>query len=82
MSMHYAIFGAGRQGTAAVYELIVHGDASLVAFLDKDEANAPAAAIKVNELTETRIAEGRKIDVKDRHEVEKALADADGRRCR
>lgn len=80
--MHYTIFGAGRQGTAAANELIVHGDASLVTLLDKDEENAQAAAQRVNELTETRIAEGGKIDVKDPHEVEKALADIDSRRCR
>jgi saccharopine dehydrogenase-like NADP-dependent oxidoreductase len=80
--MHYAVFGAGRQGTASAYELIVHGDASAVALLDKDEGAATTAASRVNELTETRIAEGRKIDVKDRKEVEKALEDADGRRCR
>ncbi len=78
MSIRYAIFGAGRQGTASAYELIVHGEASLVTLLDKDEEAAQSAANRVNELTESRYAVGRKIDVKDRQEVEKVLEDADG----
>jgi lysine 6-dehydrogenase len=78
MSKHYVIFGAGRQGTASAYELIVHGDASLVTLLDKDEEAAESAANRVNELTESSIAVGRKIDVKDRQAVEKGLEDADG----
>jgi lysine 6-dehydrogenase len=78
MSKRYVIFGAGRQGTASAYELIVHGDASLVMLLDKDEETAKSAANKVNELTGSRAAVGGKIDVKDKQEVEKALEDADG----
>jgi lysine 6-dehydrogenase len=78
MSIRYAIFGAGRQGTASAYELIVHGEASLVTLLDRDEEVAVAAANRVNELTGSRIAVGRKIDVKDRQAVEKVLEDADG----
>ena len=78
MSKHYVIFGAGRQGTASAYELIVHGDASAVTLLDKDEIAAESAASRVNELTGSSIAVGRKIDVKDRKAVEKVLEDADG----
>jgi lysine 6-dehydrogenase len=78
MSINYTIFGAGRQGTASAYELIVHGDASLVMLLDKDERAAESVADRVNELTKSSIAVGRKIDVKDRQEVERALEEADG----
>jgi len=78
MSKRYAIFGAGRQGTASAYELIVHGDASLVTLLDKDEDAAKSASNKVNELTGSRVAVGREIDVKDKKEVEKVLKDTDG----
>jgi lysine 6-dehydrogenase len=78
MSKRYAIFGAGRQGTASAYDLIVHGEASLVTLLDKDEGAAQSAAKKVNELTESHIAVGRKIDVQDRHAVEKTLENTDG----
>jgi len=78
MSKRYAVLGAGRQGTASAYELIVHGEASLVALLDQDEELARSAAKRVNELTESRIAVGRKIDVQDRHEVDKILEETDG----
>jgi lysine 6-dehydrogenase len=78
MSKRYVIFGAGRQGTASAYELIFHGDASLVTLLDKDEDAAKYAATKVNDLTGSRIAVGGKIDVKDKQEVEKVLKDTDG----
>jgi lysine 6-dehydrogenase len=78
MSNSYVILGAGRQGTASAYELIVNGDASLVTMLDKDEQAARSAAARVNELTESRTAVGRKIDVKDRNEVQKALEEPDG----
>jgi len=78
MSIRYAIFGAGRQGTASAYELIVHGDASLVTLLDKDEDAARSAAKKVNELTGSRAAVGRQIDVQDKQEVGKVLKDTDG----
>ncbi len=78
MSVRYAIFGAGRQGTASAYELIVYGDASLVTLLDRDEEVAQSAANRVNELTESRFAVGHKIDVQDYRTVERALEDADG----
>jgi lysine 6-dehydrogenase len=78
MSKRYAIFGAGRQGTASAYDLIVHGEASHVTLLDKDKGAAQSAAKKVNELTESHIAVGRKIDVQDRRAVEKTLEDTDG----
>jgi len=78
MSAQFIIFGAGRQGTASAYELIVHGKASLVTLLDKDEEAAGSAASRVNELTGSTIAVGRKIDVKDKQEVEKVLEPADG----
>lgn len=78
MSKRYAIFGAGRQGTASSYELILHGDASLVTLLDKDKDAARSAAKKVNELTGSSVAVGRQIDVQDKQEVVKVLKDKDG----
>lgn len=78
MSRCYVLFGSGRQGTASAYDLIVHGDASLVTLIDKDREAAESSANRVNELTESRKAEGRKIDVKYREDVEKVLEDADG----
>lgn len=78
MGFRYAIFGAGRQGTASAYELIVKGDASSVLLLDRDENAALSTASRVNHLTDTRIAVGRKLDVQNKKAVEKVLRDVDG----
>jgi lysine 6-dehydrogenase len=77
MSIRYAIFGAGRQGTASAFELAVHGDASVITLLDRIEDVAMSAADRVNRLTESRIAKGRRIDVQNRNALEKVLEDAD-----
>jgi lysine 6-dehydrogenase len=78
MRKSYVIFGAGRQGTASAYDLIVHGDASLVRMLDKDEKAAKSAASRINALTESHFAVGQKVDAEDNRAVEKVLEDADG----
>lgn len=70
MSIRYAIFGAGRQGTASAFELAVHGDASVITLLDRVEDVAMSAADRVNRLTESRIAKGRRIDVQNRNALE------------
>jgi len=78
MRKSYVIFGAGRQGTASAYDLIVHGDASLVRMLDKEEKAAKSAASRINALTESHFAVGQKVDAEDSRAVEKVLEDADG----
>lgn len=78
MSIRYTIFGAGRQGTASAYELIVHGDAYRVTLLDSDEKSALSSADRVNQLTGSSIAVGGKIDVQDLEAVEKVLKESDG----
>jgi hypothetical protein len=40
MSYKYAVVGAGRQGIAAAYDLVMFGDAEHVLFIDLDEACA------------------------------------------
>jgi lysine 6-dehydrogenase len=46
----YLIFGAGRQGTAAAYDLARFGDAAAITLADADLATATAAAERVNRL--------------------------------
>ncbi len=77
MSIRYAIFGAGRQGTASAFELAVNGDASVITLFDRDEDVAVSAADRVNRLTESRLAKGRRIDVHDRKALEEVLKDTD-----
>lgn len=77
MSIRYAIFGAGRQGTASAFELAVHGDASVITLLDRDEDAAVSAADRINRITESCMAKGRRIDVQNRNTLEEVLEDTD-----
>lgn len=62
----YGIVGAGRQGTAAAYDLIVRGEASSVVLGDVDTAGAGAAAERVNRLTRSNLASSATVDATDR----------------
>ncbi len=62
----YGVLGAGRQGAAAAYDLIVHGKADSVVLADIDVARAEAAARRVNALTKTDRASATRLDVLDR----------------
>lgn len=66
MSEHrYGVVGAGRQGTAAAYDLAVRGDAASVILADLDPGRARAAAERVNRLAGGRMATGAALDVTD-----------------
>ncbi len=62
----YGILGAGRQGTAAAYDLVVRGEAASVTLADIDETAARRAAERVNRLTGQDRATGVRLDVTDR----------------
>ncbi len=61
----YLILGAGRQGTAAGYDMARWGDAQRVIFADIDGEAARSAAQRVNEMLAVEIAEGRTCDASD-----------------
>ncbi len=63
MSYHYAVLGAGRQGTAAAYDLAKHGDAARVVLADVNLEQAQAAAQRVNALLDTDIVEATPVNV-------------------
>ena len=65
MGFVYAVVGAGRQGTAAAYDMAKHGNAEKVLIGDKSFANAEKAANRVNKLLNINIAEAKQVDVKD-----------------
>ena len=65
MGYNYAVVGAGRQGTAAAYDMAKHGDAEKVLIGDISFANAEKAAKRVNKLLNLNIAEAKQVDVKD-----------------
>ena len=74
MGYRYAVLGAGRQGTAAAYDMVRFGDADSVLLADNDQERAEAAARRVNELTHTQKARASRIDVRDEAATVKLLA--------
>ncbi|MBU0703906.1 MAG: saccharopine dehydrogenase NADP-binding domain-containing protein, partial [Chloroflexi bacterium] len=76
--MHtYAVLGAGRQGTAAAFDLARWGDARCVILADLDLEVARRAAERVNTLLDTAIAEPAQVDVTDSGAVERLLTGVD-----
>lgn len=61
----YAVVGAGRQGTAAAYDMVVHGGAASVVLADYDASVARKAAERINRLTGRDVATGVRLDVRD-----------------
>jgi lysine 6-dehydrogenase len=71
------ILGAGRQGTAAAYDLVRFGDADQVILADTDPAVAKAGADRVNELTGQSLAVAQTVNVTDGVALTAFLTDAD-----
>ena len=61
----YIILGAGRQGTAAAYDLAMYGEAAQVIMADASLSAAHAAASRVNQLAGWEAASGHELDVTD-----------------
>lgn len=62
----YGVLGAGRQGTAAAYDMARWGDPSSVSIADFDLDRAQAAADRVNRLLGRNVATASRVDVRDR----------------
>jgi lysine 6-dehydrogenase len=77
MDYTYAVVGAGRQGTAAAYDMAKFGNAKKVLIADIFLENAEKAANRVNDLLKTKIAEAKKVDVKDQFSLIKLLTGVD-----
>jgi lysine 6-dehydrogenase len=73
----YGVVGAGRQGTAAAYDLIKHGGAERVVIGDQDAAIATRAASRVNRLLGSSAAESAAVDASHRRSLSKFLAPLD-----
>ena len=65
MPYHYAILGSGRQGTAAAYDLAVHGDAEAILLADLHGDAAARSATRVNRLAGREVATAAALDVRD-----------------
>lgn len=77
MQFNYAVLGAGRQGTAAAYDMARWGHARRVVLADLDPTNARRACDRVNALLGTSTCEPVKLDVTDLQAVESLLRGMD-----
>lgn len=77
MSFSYVVIGAGRQGVAAAYDLVVFGEARRVLFVDANEDAARAAADTINRLTGRELASGERGDARDDARMRGFLSGAD-----
>ncbi|HEV8595978.1 MAG TPA: saccharopine dehydrogenase C-terminal domain-containing protein [Thermoplasmata archaeon] len=77
MGFRYAVIGAGRQGTAAAFDLATHGGADAVVLADVNLNAAKSAAKRVNKLAVTTMATAAKVDVTKPDSVLKVLRKAD-----
>src|SRR2546428_1503792 len=77
LEYRYGIVGAGRQGTAAAYDLIVRGKAASVILADLDSASARKAAARVNRLTGSERASAVRVDAADRRSLVQFLSPLD-----
>jgi lysine 6-dehydrogenase len=73
----YVVLGAGRQGTAAAYDMLRWGEARKVILADMDLKAARAAAGRVNEALKTEAAEARQVDASDSASLAGVLTGAD-----
>ncbi len=74
----YVVLGAGRQGTAAAYDLARLGKASEVVLADKDVAQAHKSAERINTLLQRPVARAVSVDVTDQEALIRLLGPADG----
>ena len=77
MTYTYAVLGAGRQGTAAAYDMARFGDAQRVLVADVDAEAAHRSADRVNHLVGRDIAVAHRLDVTDHGALVAFLQDVD-----
>jgi lysine 6-dehydrogenase len=77
LKYQYAVIGAGRQGTAAAYDLAKNGEARRVILADANLQTALSSAARVNKLLVNKCVEGASLDVRDRLAVIEFLRNMD-----
>jgi lysine 6-dehydrogenase len=73
----YGVIGAGRQGTAAAYDLVVRGKAEEVVLADVDSGRAAESAERINRMTGSDRARGVAVDGSDHDQVVALLGPLD-----
>lgn len=75
--IRYGVVGAGKQGTAAAYDLAGLGAAESVAMIDVDGRVADRSAERINALVGREVATGQRVDVTDHDSLVEALEPLD-----
>ena len=76
MGYRYAIFGSGRQGTSASYDLARFGEADSILLADQSQSQAEQAASRINALLERTIAHPVQVDVQNEDAVVELLTNS------
>ena len=66
MTYEYCVIGAGRQGVAAAYDLVVRGEAGRVVLADVDPTAAAHGRDKLRKLVDDGVVETATLDAADR----------------
>ena len=77
MTYTYAVLGAGRQGTAAGYDMARWGNAKRVIMADRDLEIARQSAGRINDLIGRSVAEAQQVEVTDQSAVLNLLSGVD-----
>jgi len=77
MGYIYAVLGAGRQGTAAAYDIAKFGDAEKVIITDINLDQARKAAKRVSNLLNVDFIESKQVDVRDQSSLIELLTGVD-----
>ncbi len=77
MEYTYAVVGAGRQGTAAAYDMAHWGEAGRVILIDRELAIAEKAAERINHLVGREVAVALQAEATDLSTLEQALRGVD-----
>lgn len=73
----YAVIGAGRQGTAAAYDMAKWGGAASVLLADYDAGRAARAAERINALIGRPVATSAQVDASDENALAKLFEGVD-----
>jgi lysine 6-dehydrogenase len=77
-AFRYGVIGAGRQGTAAAFDLAVRGHAEEILLADVDPEAAKTAAERVDLLADAQVCRSVSLDASDVAEVTATIEGLDG----
>jgi len=77
MGYRYGVIGAGRQGTAAAYDMAKNGEAERVLIGDLKIEHAKQSAQRINNLLNSNIVEAKQLNVKNQNDVIEFLTGLD-----